>query len=152
MDSGLALRAPRNDGEYQIRLSNSEVTNSQAASPVLFEAPGAPFVPFPSKHNEGSGAPSGAAYFVVRALLVEERGADRRATRNAFGVPGYLRRSPSGGGPRFLTEVFGLGVSQLLAGDHLVSPGGAPTPPGAQGRRSLKTQAPHLAPSTDVTG
>jgi hypothetical protein len=80
MDSGLALRAPRNDGEYQIRLSNSEVTNSQAASPVLFEAPGAPFVPFPSKHNEGSGAPSGAAYFVVRALLVEERGADRRAT------------------------------------------------------------------------
>src|SRR5215213_3968566 len=104
-----------------------------------------------AKQSEGSGAPGGAACNIVRALLAKSAaptGAPPETFASGlFAAFSFRRRAPlSHRG--FLS----LGVSQLLAGGHLVSPGGAPTPPGAQGRRSLETQAPHLAPSTDVTG
>src|SRR5215218_5118022 len=120
--------------------------------PEPFEAPGAPLGFSLARQSEGSGAPGGAACSLVRALLTKSAaptGAPPKGLllRLICGV--FLRRRA----PLSHRGLFtGRGVSQLLAGDHLVSPGGAPTPPGAQGRRSLETRAPHLTPSTDVTG
>src|SRR5215213_7796405 len=73
-----------------------------------------------AKQSEGSGAPGGAACNIVRALLAKSA-APTGAPPETF-ASGLFAAFSFGGGPRFLTEVFeGLGVSQLLAGDHLVS-------------------------------
>ena len=126
-----------------------QISNSRAEAPVLFEAPGAPLVFSLAGQSEGDGAPGGAACKVVRALLAKSA-APTGAPPEDFSSGLFAAFSPASG-PAFRTEALASGSASSWQGT-LVSPGGAPTPPGAQGRRSLETQAPHLAPSTDVTG
>ena len=128
-----------------------QISNSHAGSPVLFEAPGAPSVL--SLANKARGVARRAALPVTKyALFLGKSAAPTGAppedfSSGLFAAFSFRRRAPlshrSSREPRGQPAP-GRGPS--------VSPGGAPTPPGAQGRRSLETQAPHLAPSTDVTG
>ena len=127
-----------------------QLSNSHVESPVLFEAPGAPLVFSLAKQSEGSGAPGGAACnFSTRSSCGRAR--RRPARHRRIAPPAYLRRSLRRRAPLSHRGFYASGSASSWQGT-LVSPGGAPTPPGAQGRRSLKTRAPHLTPSTDITG
>jgi hypothetical protein len=107
------------------------VCSRHTGSSADFQAAAEAF-PYLPRTNEGDGAPGGAACNLSRALLAKSA-APTGAPPEDFSS-GLFAAFSFGVGPRFLTVAFftGRGVSQLLAGDHLVSPGGAPTPPGTQ--------------------
>jgi hypothetical protein len=149
MDSGLALCAPRNGRRISDLIIKQRGYKQPSVIARMFEAPGTPSsLSPPIKRGEWRAD--------RRCLIGSTRSSCGRARRRParhrrISPPAYLRRSPSGGGPRFLTEVLrprgqpapGRGSSNVPGGSPDAARGSRPTKPRDAGAASRSIDRRH---------
>jgi hypothetical protein len=147
-------------GKARTPLRPKQFSNSRAGLPVFFERRRVRRSPafFPREKCEGNGAPRGAAFVSRAAPSRDDAGASRRSTDGVVTAPGRAFGEPSASSSALSRQFPSAGsrASELRASARLsrqpapgrgslVSPGGAPAPPGCapcEGTRAGAAPAP----------